>query len=69
MCLMGCQDLLESVPGRTPATPTPAGTSEGKSMKVRPGLSGRGANGRMAKTDELSSECLHPCGLAACTHA
>lgn len=52
---MGCQDLLESVPGRgrsagVSATPV----SDGKSLKVRAGLSGRSANGKTTKSDELS---------------
>ncbi|KAM9306838.1 serine/threonine-protein kinase N2 [Pholidichthys leucotaenia] len=54
VCLMGCQDLLESVPGRAPMTSsltTPGNFSEGKSLKVRAGLSGRST-----KSEELSSE-------------
>lgn len=56
---MGCQDLLEFVPGRgrvTSASTTPGGFSEGKSLKVRAGLSGRSANGKTTKTDDLSCE-------------
>ncbi|XP_070706256.1 serine/threonine-protein kinase N2 [Pempheris klunzingeri] len=56
VCLMGCQDLLESVPGRgrvTSISATPGSVSEGKSLKVRAGLSGRGSN---SKAGELSSE-------------
>ncbi|XP_034565908.1 serine/threonine-protein kinase N2 [Notolabrus celidotus] len=57
VCLKGCQDLLEDVPGRSRvtsvSTPNP---SEGKSLKVRAGLSGRSTNGKTNKTDELSSE-------------
>ncbi|XP_058472692.1 serine/threonine-protein kinase N2 [Solea solea] len=59
VCLMGCQDLLESVPGRdrvTSVAGTPGGVSEGKSLRVRAGLSGRSVNGKTSKTDELSSE-------------
>uniref|UniRef100_A0A3B4VC49 Protein kinase N3 n=1 Tax=Seriola dumerili TaxID=41447 RepID=A0A3B4VC49_SERDU len=58
VCLMGCQDLLESVPGRGRVTSpaTPGNLSDGKSLKVRAGLSGRSANGKTPKADELSSE-------------
>uniref|UniRef100_A0A3B5AT47 protein kinase C n=1 Tax=Stegastes partitus TaxID=144197 RepID=A0A3B5AT47_9TELE len=59
VCLMGCQDLLESVPGRgrlTSVSTTPGSLSEGKSLKVRAGLSGRSASGKSTKADELSSE-------------
>ncbi|KAF3702457.1 Serine/threonine-protein kinase N2 [Channa argus] len=59
VCLMGCQDLLESVPGRscvTSASASPGSFSEGKSLKVRAGLSGRSTNGKTTKADELSSE-------------
>ncbi|XP_028273308.1 serine/threonine-protein kinase N2 isoform X2 [Parambassis ranga] len=59
VCLMGCQDLLESVPGRgrvTSVSTTPGSTSEGKSLKMRAGLSGRSANGKTTKADDLSSE-------------
>uniref|UniRef100_A0A3Q1CAR4 protein kinase C n=1 Tax=Amphiprion ocellaris TaxID=80972 RepID=A0A3Q1CAR4_AMPOC len=48
VCLMGCQDLLESVPGRgsmTSVSTTPGSLSDGKSLKVRAGLSGRSASG------------------------
>ncbi|KAM8872393.1 serine/threonine-protein kinase N2 [Synchiropus picturatus] len=56
VCLMGCQDLLSSVPGRGPASIISAGGNvEGRSLKVRAGLSGR-ANGKSAKTEDLSSE-------------
>uniref|UniRef100_A0A7N8YIL2 protein kinase C n=1 Tax=Mastacembelus armatus TaxID=205130 RepID=A0A7N8YIL2_9TELE len=55
VCLMGCQDLLESVPGRGRVTGVLA-TPDGKSMKVRAGLSGRSANGKTTKADDLSSE-------------
>ncbi|XP_040915402.1 serine/threonine-protein kinase N2 [Toxotes jaculatrix] len=59
VCLMGCQDLLESVPGRsrvTSVSPVPGSFSDGKSLKVRAGLSGRSANGKTTKADDLSSE-------------
>ncbi len=54
---MGCQDLLESGPGRgrvTSVSTTPGSLSDGKSTKVRAGLSGRIANGKTPKTDDLS---------------
>uniref|UniRef100_A0A665WMC3 protein kinase C n=1 Tax=Echeneis naucrates TaxID=173247 RepID=A0A665WMC3_ECHNA len=59
VCLMGCQDLLESVPGRgrvTAISSIPGSFSDAKSLKVRAGLSGRSTNGKTAKTDDLSSE-------------
>ncbi|KAK2819401.1 hypothetical protein Q5P01_024962 [Channa striata] len=59
VCLMGCLDLLESVLGRSHVTRAPASPGsfpEGKSLKVRTGLSGRSTNGKMTKTDNLSSE-------------
>ncbi|XP_076614145.1 serine/threonine-protein kinase N2 isoform X1 [Chaetodon auriga] len=59
VCLIGCQDLLECVPGRgrvTSVSATPGGHSDGKSLKVRGGLSGRSANGKTTKADDLSSE-------------
>uniref|UniRef100_A0A8C4ZXK4 Protein kinase N3 n=1 Tax=Gadus morhua TaxID=8049 RepID=A0A8C4ZXK4_GADMO len=59
VCLMGCQELLEIVPGRVQqagmAGP-PGSPSEGRSVKLRAGFSGRGASGKTAKADELSSE-------------
>ncbi|XP_047426071.1 serine/threonine-protein kinase N2 [Mugil cephalus] len=59
VCVMGCQDLLESVPGRgrvTSASTTPGSFSDGKSLKIRAGLPGRSASGKTTKADELSSE-------------
>uniref|UniRef100_A0AAQ4PW90 protein kinase C n=1 Tax=Gasterosteus aculeatus aculeatus TaxID=481459 RepID=A0AAQ4PW90_GASAC len=59
VCLMGCQDLLESVPGRGRVTGVPATSvslSEGKSAKGRAGQSGRSASAKMSKADDLSSE-------------
>uniref|UniRef100_A0A4W6DT19 protein kinase C n=1 Tax=Lates calcarifer TaxID=8187 RepID=A0A4W6DT19_LATCA len=59
VCLMGCQDLLESVPSRGHVTTFSATTgnfTDGKSLKVRAGLSGRSANGKTTKADDLSSE-------------
>ncbi|KAM8828544.1 serine/threonine-protein kinase N2 isoform 2-T2 [Spinachia spinachia] len=59
VCLMGCQDLLESVPGRgrvTSASATSVSLSEGKSGKGRGGQSGRSANAKTSKADDLSSE-------------
>ncbi|XP_008322698.1 serine/threonine-protein kinase N2 [Cynoglossus semilaevis] len=55
VCLMGCQDLMESIPGRGRVTGT-SGFSDGKSLKVRAGLSVRSTNGKTSKADELSSE-------------
>uniref|UniRef100_A0A8B9LWY2 protein kinase C n=1 Tax=Astyanax mexicanus TaxID=7994 RepID=A0A8B9LWY2_ASTMX len=57
--LMGCQDLLESVPGRcrvSCTSSTPGSPSEAKSLRMRSGLSTRSTNGKTAKSDELSSE-------------
>ncbi|ROI27802.1 Serine/threonine-protein kinase N2 [Anabarilius grahami] len=57
--LMGCQDLLESVPGRcrvTNMSSAPGSPSESKSLRMRTGLSTRSTNGKTTKTDELSSE-------------
>ncbi|XP_036436286.1 serine/threonine-protein kinase N2 isoform X2 [Colossoma macropomum] len=56
--LMGCQDLLESVPGRCrmSCTSTPGSPSEAKSLRMRTGLSTRSTNGKTAKTDDLSTE-------------
>ncbi|XP_069573430.1 serine/threonine-protein kinase N2 [Brachyistius frenatus] len=59
VCLMGCQDLLESVPGRGRVTSipyTPGSVSDGRALKMRAGLSGRGGNGRSSKADDLSTE-------------
>ncbi|XP_040053967.2 serine/threonine-protein kinase N2 [Gasterosteus aculeatus] len=55
VCLMGCQDLLESVPGRGRVTGVPA-TSVSLSAKGRAGQSGRSASAKMSKADDLSSE-------------
>lgn len=57
--LMGCQDLLESVPGRcrvSGMSSAPGSPSESKSLRMRTGLSTRSTNGKTPKTDELSSE-------------
>ncbi|XP_051552201.1 serine/threonine-protein kinase N2 isoform X1 [Myxocyprinus asiaticus] len=57
--LMGCQDLLESVPGRcrvSNISSAPGSPSESKSLRMRTGLSTRSTNGKTTKTDELSSE-------------
>uniref|UniRef100_A0A3B4DUV5 protein kinase C n=1 Tax=Pygocentrus nattereri TaxID=42514 RepID=A0A3B4DUV5_PYGNA len=58
--LMGCQDLLESVPGRcrVSCTSTPGSPSEAKSLRMRTGLSTRSTNGKTAKTDDLSSDAV-----------
>uniref|UniRef100_A0A673J6B3 protein kinase C n=1 Tax=Sinocyclocheilus rhinocerous TaxID=307959 RepID=A0A673J6B3_9TELE len=57
--LMGCQDLLESVPGRcrvSNMSSAPGSPSESKSLRMRTGLSTRSTNGKTTKTDELSLE-------------
>ncbi|XP_021332178.1 serine/threonine-protein kinase N2 isoform X1 [Danio rerio] len=57
--LMGCQDLLESVPGRcrvSNMSSAPGSPSDSKSLRMRTGLSTRSTNGKTTKTDELSSE-------------
>lgn len=59
VCLMGCQDLLESVPGRgrvTSLPATPGSMSDGKSLKMRAGLSGRSTHTKTNKAEELSTE-------------
>ncbi|XP_011480316.1 serine/threonine-protein kinase N2 [Oryzias latipes] len=56
VCLMGCQDLVESVPGRTHVTSALTSSrnlSDEKSFRLRG--SGR-INGKTNKSDELSSE-------------
>ncbi|KAM6902351.1 serine/threonine-protein kinase N2 [Xenentodon cancila] len=57
VCLMGCQDLLDSVPGRghvTSVSTTSGNLSEERSLKVR--AAGRSTNGKTVKVDELSPE-------------
>uniref|UniRef100_A0A3B4HC06 Serine/threonine-protein kinase N2-like n=1 Tax=Pundamilia nyererei TaxID=303518 RepID=A0A3B4HC06_9CICH len=57
VCLMGCQDLLESVPGRscvTSVSTTSGSISDMKSLKVRTGLIGF-RNGKTDKTTEISA--------------
>uniref|UniRef100_A0A1A8NVN4 non-specific serine/threonine protein kinase n=1 Tax=Nothobranchius rachovii TaxID=451742 RepID=A0A1A8NVN4_9TELE len=56
VCLMGCQNLLESVPGRSRVSSalSPSGTSDGKSLKLK--SSGRSSNGKTSRADELSGE-------------
>ncbi|XP_064416162.1 serine/threonine-protein kinase N2 isoform X2 [Latimeria chalumnae] len=58
--LMGCQDLLENVPGRSKATPvTLPGWSPGEarsSFMSRPGKNKSGSSRYIPKTDDLSSE-------------
>uniref|UniRef100_A0A8C2C9T7 protein kinase C n=1 Tax=Cyprinus carpio TaxID=7962 RepID=A0A8C2C9T7_CYPCA len=59
--LMGCQDLLESVPGRcriSNMSSAPGSPSESKSLRMRPGLSTRSTNGKTTKTDELSCDAV-----------
>uniref|UniRef100_A0A8C9VRH2 protein kinase C n=1 Tax=Scleropages formosus TaxID=113540 RepID=A0A8C9VRH2_SCLFO len=54
--LIGCQDLLESMPGRcreTSISMTPGTPAEGRSLRVRAGLSGRGGGGKTSKMDEF----------------
>lgn len=61
---MGCQDLLESVPGRcrvSNMSSAPGSPSESKSLRMRAGLSTRSTNGKTTKTDELSCESLSGC--------
>ncbi|XP_059406629.1 serine/threonine-protein kinase N2-like isoform X1 [Carassius carassius] len=57
--LMGCQDLLESVPGRcrvSNMSSAPGSPSESKSLRMKTGLSTRSMNDKTTKTDELSLE-------------
>ncbi|KAF7217615.1 serine/threonine-protein kinase N2 [Nothobranchius furzeri] len=56
VCLMGCQNLLESVPGRSRVSSalSSSGTSDGKSLKLK--SSGRSSNGKTSRADELSGE-------------
>uniref|UniRef100_A0A8C9TLZ5 protein kinase C n=1 Tax=Scleropages formosus TaxID=113540 RepID=A0A8C9TLZ5_SCLFO len=57
--LIGCQDLLESMPGRcreTSISMTPGTPAEGRSLRVRAGLSGRGGGGKTSKMDEFCME-------------
>uniref|UniRef100_A0A671QZP5 protein kinase C n=1 Tax=Sinocyclocheilus anshuiensis TaxID=1608454 RepID=A0A671QZP5_9TELE len=59
--LMGCQDLLESVPGRcwvSNMSAAPGSPSESKSLRMRTGLSTRSTNGKTTKTDELSCDAV-----------
>uniref|UniRef100_A0A8C2Z857 Protein kinase N3 n=1 Tax=Cyclopterus lumpus TaxID=8103 RepID=A0A8C2Z857_CYCLU len=59
VCLMGCQDLLELVPGRgrvNSISATSVSLSDGRSVKVRAGLSGRSASAKTPKAEDLSSE-------------
>ncbi|KAF7650615.1 hypothetical protein LDENG_00123080 [Lucifuga dentata] len=56
VCLMGCQDLLESVPGRSRVASAAAIFADGKSLKLRAGLSGRSSSSKTTKADELSTE-------------
>uniref|UniRef100_A0A672KZE4 protein kinase C n=1 Tax=Sinocyclocheilus grahami TaxID=75366 RepID=A0A672KZE4_SINGR len=59
--LMGCQDLLESVPGRcrvSNMSSAPGSPSESKSLRMRTGLSTRSTNGKTTKTDELSCDAV-----------
>ncbi|XP_018587231.2 serine/threonine-protein kinase N2-like [Scleropages formosus] len=56
--LLGCQDLLDLVPGRcrvTTVSTAPGSPSDTKSLKMLTGLSSRSINSKF-KTDELSTE-------------
>uniref|UniRef100_A0A668AY51 protein kinase C n=1 Tax=Myripristis murdjan TaxID=586833 RepID=A0A668AY51_9TELE len=58
VCMMGCQDLLESVPGRCLVASTsaiPGSFIDGKFPKRRAGLSGRSTSCK-TKAEELSTE-------------
>uniref|UniRef100_A0A671YFJ0 protein kinase C n=1 Tax=Sparus aurata TaxID=8175 RepID=A0A671YFJ0_SPAAU len=70
VCLKGCQDLLESVPDRGLMASVSASSgsfSDGKSLKVRSGLSGRSANGKTTKADDLSCKStLSHCFTSVC---
>lgn len=57
---MGCQDLLESGRGRvTSLSAAPASVLDGKSLKMRAGLSGRSTNGKTNnKAEELSCKSV-----------
>ncbi|XP_072563214.1 serine/threonine-protein kinase N2-like isoform X1 [Paramormyrops kingsleyae] len=57
--LLGCQDLLENVPGRnrvSGVSTAPGSPSDSKSLKMLTGLSGRSINSKVSKMDELSTE-------------
>lgn len=68
--MKGCQDLLESVPDRGLMASVSASSgsfSDGKSLKVRSGLSGRSANGKTTKADDLSCKStLSHCFTSVC---
>uniref|UniRef100_A0A668AQY0 protein kinase C n=1 Tax=Myripristis murdjan TaxID=586833 RepID=A0A668AQY0_9TELE len=60
VCMMGCQDLLESVPGRCLVASTsaiPGSFIDGKFPKRRAGLSGRSTSCK-TKAEELSSNAV-----------
>ncbi|XP_030643366.1 serine/threonine-protein kinase N2 [Chanos chanos] len=57
--LMGCQDLLDSVPGRyrtSSLLSSPGSPSETKSLRIRTGLSTRSGSAKSIRSDELSTE-------------
>uniref|UniRef100_A0A8C3FZ59 protein kinase C n=1 Tax=Cyclopterus lumpus TaxID=8103 RepID=A0A8C3FZ59_CYCLU len=61
VCLMGCQDLLELVPGRgrvNSISATSVSLSDGRSVKVRAGLSGRSASAKTPKAEDLSCNAV-----------
>lgn len=60
---MGCQNLLESVPGRSRVSSLASRTfSEGKSLKLK--SSGRSVNGRTSKSEDLSCRSSSPSARA-----
>lgn len=64
VCLMGCQDLLESLPGSAVLV-RPGSLSETKSLKVRAGLSGRSGSSKAARAEDLT--CKSPaCSNVMC---
>ncbi|KAM4019471.1 serine/threonine-protein kinase N3 [Anomaloglossus baeobatrachus] len=59
--ILGCQGLLESVPGRSRVTPGHGSPNEAKNfMRYRPGGSshGRGGSGRYLRSDEICGEVM-----------
>ncbi|XP_069604146.1 serine/threonine-protein kinase N3 isoform X1 [Ranitomeya imitator] len=59
--ILGCQGLLESVPGRSRATPSHGSPNEAKNfMRYRAGGSshGRGGSGRYLRSDEICGEVM-----------
>ncbi|CAH2316297.1 serine threonine- kinase N3 [Pelobates cultripes] len=59
--VLGCQDLLETVPGRSRATSVPGSPNESKNfIRYRPGGSAhaRGGSGRSLRSDELCGDVM-----------